>query len=200
MKKSSLALCIIPFILLCGCGRDDESSIASQVSNHAAEVPPLTTKKIKSSVSVTERSEITSITEKTTETIETETTAATESVQTITDQQAADEEQADEIDNSEEKTDYEVFTGILIDEDCSDFDPPPEHDLPCMLMDSCRASGYGIDIQQEDGSWRFYMFDEKGQDLSLDYLLHTDRMSELYVTVTGVLENDIIYVENLEEY
>ena len=98
-------------------------------------------------------------------------------------------------------TDADVitFTGILIDEDCSDFEDPPSHDLPCMLMDECRASGYGIDILQDDGTWKFYMFDEKGQDLSWEYLIHTSRMDKLYVNVTGTLKDGKIYVDKLEE-
>ena len=94
---------------------------------------------------------------------------------------------------------YEQFSGILIDADCSDFDDPPAHDLPCMLMDSCRESGYGIDIQSDDGSWYFYPFDEKGQDIALNYLLSTQRMDNLYVKVTGVLTDNIISVINIEE-
>lgn len=94
---------------------------------------------------------------------------------------------------------YDTFFGVLIDEDCSDFEDPPLHDLPCMLMDSCRASGYGLDIQQEDGSYVFYMFDENGQNLAWDYLIHTDRMDGLYVTVTGIWEDNVIKVITLEE-
>ena len=94
---------------------------------------------------------------------------------------------------------YEQFTGILIDEDCSDFDDPPAHDLPCMLMDSCRASGYGLDIQESDGSWHFYLFDTNGQDITFNYLISTQRMDNLYVTVTGVLADNTITVINIEE-
>ncbi|MBP0961608.1 MAG: hypothetical protein J5864_05645 [Oscillospiraceae bacterium] len=103
------------------------------------------------------------------------------------------------ISETEKAAEYESFTGILIDEDCSDFEAPPEHDLPCMLMDECRASGYGLDIQGDDGTWHFYMFDDKGKALAWDYLIQTDRMSELWVTVTGTLKDDIIYVETFEE-
>lgn len=97
------------------------------------------------------------------------------------------------------KETIESYYGILIDEDCSDFEDPPAHDLPCMLMYECRASGYGLDILQDDGSYKFYMFDEKGQQLAWEYLNKTTRMSGLYVTVTGVYENGVIKVKTLKE-
>ena len=94
---------------------------------------------------------------------------------------------------------YETFSGILIDADCADFDDPPAHDLPCMLMDTCRASGYGLDVQQADGRWIFIPFDENGQNLAWEYLLHTTRMDNLYVEVTGTLTDGIIAVQTLTE-
>ena len=68
-----------------------------------------------------------------------------------------------------------------------------------MFMECCRESGYGLDIQQEDGSWVFYMFDEAGQDLTLEYLEQTERVDGLYVTVTGTMENEVIKVISIEE-
>ena len=94
---------------------------------------------------------------------------------------------------------YETFSGILIDADCADFDGPPAHDLPCMLMDTCRASGYGLDVQQADGTWIFIPFDENGQNLAWEYLLHTTRMDNLYVDVTGTLTDGTIAVQTLTE-
>lgn len=94
---------------------------------------------------------------------------------------------------------FDTFYGILIDEDCSDVSDPPFHDLPCMLMEECRASGFGIDIHQEDGTWVFYMFDQNGQDLAWEYLLQTDRENSLYVTVTGTWEDNEIKVISLAE-
>ena len=91
------------------------------------------------------------------------------------------------------------FYGILIDEDCSDFEDPPKHDLPCMLMYSCRDSGYGLNILQDDGPYEFIMFNENGQKLSWDYLNKTTRMNGLYVTVTGIYEDGVIKVQSLIE-
>lgn len=98
---------------------------------------------------------------------------------------------------SEEK--YDSFFGVLIDEDCSDFEDPPLHDLPCMFMEGCRASGYGLDIEQPDGTWVFYMFDENGQELAWEYLNQTTRQDGLFVTVTGRWEDNILKVISIEE-
>ena len=205
MKKIRFAALIIPFILLSGCG----NSYASDTSNAAVEPAFSTVQTNAVETKSTSSSIVTqSTTNATSESIEptiTEATIAndlpkTETVQSVKEQVESEDTTVEESEaTTEETVNYEVFNGILIDDDCSDFESPPEHDLPCMLMDSCRASGYGIDIQLEDGSWKFYMFDEKGQELSWDYLTHTKRMNKLYVTVTGILENDIIYVEKLEE-
>lgn len=94
---------------------------------------------------------------------------------------------------------YDTFYGVLIDEDCSDFEDPPLHDTPCMFMKECRESGYGLDIRQTDGSWVFYMFDENGQKLAWDYLNITQRQDGLFVTVTGTWENNVIKVISIEE-
>lgn len=93
----------------------------------------------------------------------------------------------------------ETFQGFLIDECCSNLDDLPAHDLHCMLMETCRASGYGLDIQQPDGSWQFILFDENGQNLTWEYLNQTNRMDNLYVTVKGTLTDGVIAVSVLEE-
>lgn len=209
MKKSCFASLIIPFIMLNGCEKTNisdspelianrtfstsQTQIVETTSSSSATLQQITTL---TTVDTTSKNAETTITE----TEMTEIISETEPIQPVAEQVIIEETSVAETENIVEETvNYEVYYGILIDEDCSDFESPPEHDLPCMLMDSCRASGYGIDIQQDDGSWKFYMFDEKGQELSWNYLTHTNRMSELYVTITGKLENGIIYVERFEE-
>lgn len=93
----------------------------------------------------------------------------------------------------------ESFYGVLMDECCSDIDDPALHETNCMFMDECRESGYGLDIQQADGSWKFFMFDEAGQQLTWDYLNTTERQDGLFVTVTGVLDNEVIKVSSIKE-
>ncbi len=116
------------------------------------------------------------------------------------------ETKADETKTEETTTDLEPvseeteewFRGVLIDQDCSDFENPPEHDLPCMLMYSCRDSGYGINVEEGD-SWKFYPFDENGNNLSWAYLNKTTRLYGLWVDVKGELKNGKIYVSELKE-
>lgn len=98
-----------------------------------------------------------------------------------------------------EKAKEESFYGILMDYDCSDMANPEEHELACMFMEECRASGYGLDILQADGSYKFIPFDEKGQSLTWDYINHTSRPDHLYVTVVGTYKNGTIYVTSITE-
>ena len=112
-------------------------------------------------------------------------------------QETTAEESATE--SVENEVHYDTFFGVLIDEDCSDFEDPPKHDTDCMFMTECRASGYGLDIMQEDGSWVFYMFDENGQQLAWEYLNKTSRADGLYVSVEGVWEDNLIKVNSIEE-
>lgn len=197
MKKRCMIVSAIIMSLFTGCGtaKADNSSetivnTTQSYTTAAATETVLATTQPQTSVTTDTASETTALTTQN-EDILTEAETVTEAVT----ETAAEEPASTEVTTAAK----EIFTGILIDEDCSDFDDPPKHDLPCMLMDSCRASGYGIDIEQADGGRKFYMFDENGQELSWDYLTHTDRMDGLYVTVTGILANDIIYVDKLEE-
>lgn len=93
----------------------------------------------------------------------------------------------------------ESFYGILMDYDCSDMTNPEEHELACMFMEECKASGYGLDILQKDGSYKFYMFDEKGQELTWQYMQHCTRVDGLYVRIWGTYKNGKIYVTKLKE-
>ena len=96
-----------------------------------------------------------------------------------------------------ESTEYK---GILICRDCSIVDNPENHDRPCMLMYSCKDTGYGIDIQQEDGTWIFYMFDIEYQEEVWNYLANKcHRPDHLYVTVTGSWDGEVINVISMEE-
>lgn len=93
----------------------------------------------------------------------------------------------------------ESFYGILMDYDCSDMTNPEEHELACMFMEECKASGYGLDILQKDGSYKFYMFDEKGQELTWQYMQSCTRVDGLYVRIWGTYKNGKIYVTKLKE-
>lgn len=199
-----LPLCLL--LLLTGCTPTDAVSVtqpppdlpAQTAVRETADAPIHTTatEQVTARNTETTTATATAVAEETTEAANPETTAP------ATDPPAPEETAAEEATPDipvQTEPVYETFVGILIDEDCSDFEDPPLHDLPCMLMDSCRASGYGLDIQQPDGSWLFYPFDETGQALSWDYLIHTERMDGLYVKVTGTWEGNCIKVIAIEE-
>ena len=203
-------------IILTGCGSTEQTA----VQNDAAETSAFS-ETAASSAESTIKEETTVLSETSvSETVASETTDAETSVSSASEPQntevpetevhKAEKESAEEtavnteVPQTEEtlpvtEAEEERFYGVLIDADCSDFEDPPAHDLPCMLMDGCRASGYGIDIFKDDGTWVFYMFDQKGQELTLDYLLKTKRMDNLYVYVTGKSEDSVIRVKGLEE-
>lgn len=203
-------------IMLTGCGSTEQTA----VSNDAKETS-VVSETAASTAEVTINEETTVFPETSySDTVTSETSGTETSVSSASDSQEAavpetEADKAEEKDTEEKAAETEVpqteetipvteaeeerFYGVLIDADCSDFEDPPAHDLPCMLMDECRASGYGIDILQDDGTWVFYMFDQKGQELTLDYLLKTKRMDNLYVYITGKFEDNVIRVTGLEE-
>ena len=214
MKKKYLLTLMLVTALLCGCGKaEDTAELNIEVTSPAFKQAVTESTSAETSIAETSVFSETSaaasgITTKV-ETENSETSSETSETSALAEENKeespspAAQTEAPVTEASEETTTEaeatETFTGILIDEDCSDFEDPPEHDLPCMLMDECRASGYGVDILQDDGTWKFYMFDEKGQDLSWEYLIHTSRMDKLYVNVTGTLKDGKIYVDKLEE-
>ena len=215
MKRKILAVAVLS-IMLTGCGSTEQNA----VSNDAKETSAVS-ETAASSAESTIKEETTVLSETSvSETVASETTDAETSVSSASESQntevpETEADKAEEKDTEEKAAETEVpqteetlpvteaeeerFYGVLIDADCSDFEDPPAHDLPCMLMDGCRASGYGIDILKDDGTWVFYMFDQKGQELTLDYLLKTKRMDNLYVYVTGKSEDSVIRVTGLEE-
>ncbi|ADU21994.1 hypothetical protein [Ruminococcus albus] len=193
--RYAFTVAVMMFVLT-GCGEAGDK--VSDAYKKSSDKPPATVKTTE--VTTTEIS-----TETTVETSEKTTSVTTsaitdESSEAVTRTETVTEEVSEVPAESEiiqEK--YDTFYGILIDEDCSDVEDPVMHDLPCMLMEECRASGYGLDILQEDGSWIFYMFDSNGQDLAWEYLLQTEREYGLYVTVTGRWEDNVIKVISIEE-
>ena len=203
MKKISLTVLAVPLVLLYSCGASETAELPSETAVYtpAAAAQPAVTEITEPPQTTAETTQTTAAVTETT----TETTVQTISADAEPEPLAAPETEAPAVQEAEEPaaeaepTAFSVFVGVLIDEDCSDVASPPKHDLPCMLMESCRASGYGLDILQDDGTWQFYMFDENGQTLSYDYLKQTDRMDGLFVSVTGTLEDGIIHVYQLEE-
>jgi hypothetical protein len=54
----------------------------------------------------------------------------------------------------------QTYTGYIIDEDCFiSYDNPGDDTKMCLSMKSCAASGYGIAVPQNDGTFKLYYFD-----------------------------------------
>ena len=92
-----------------------------------------------------------------------------------------------------------VFRGIVIDKCCLD-DPGPEEDTwDCLLMDSCRDSGYGLAIPNGNGGYDWIPFDAKGQDMAFQCIYKSSRYTKITLEVTGILENGVIQVHSMKE-
>ena len=93
------------------------------------------------------------------------------------------------------------FWGYVIDICCFEIPGPEEDTWDCLLMDSCRDSGYGLAIPDSSApnGYIWYAFDEKGQDLAFDAILNSNKWVKISLKVTGTLENNIIHVKTLKE-
>lgn len=206
MKRKALTL-FLAYVMLTGCGASSDDRLSSAYIK-SSEIPPATVTTTVTA-SVTAASTASSAPEEQTTVL----TKASAETSVITEKQTVSEitsqtttavstsavPTAAVTSATEQTKQYAEFFGVLIDEDCSDFEDPPRHDTDCMFMEGCRASGYGIDIEQEDGSWVFYMFDDNGQVLAWDYLNTTKRPDGLFVTVAGEWDNGKIKVISIKE-
>jgi hypothetical protein len=86
------------------------------------------------------------------------------------------------------------LTGWLIEKSCSGTDDPAKHTRECCLMKDCAASGYGVIVKQQDGSFKFYKFDQRGHNLAADYLKKTNKKDNLTISVKGIWDGDILKV------
>lgn len=93
----------------------------------------------------------------------------------------------------------QVLEGILIDSDCSGTSTPEKHTKACNLMPGCAASGYGIDVKQADGTYKFYKFNDNGQKIAKDILNKTTRTANLTIRAKGTLQGTTFKVSSIEE-
>ena len=77
---------------------------------------------------------------------------------------------------------------------------PELHSVSCLKMPACTASGFGIFMKTQDGSYTYYKFDKKGSDIALkDIVLKTTKKDHLLVEVTGKLQSQTITVDRIAE-
>ena len=91
------------------------------------------------------------------------------------------------------------LTGWLIDKCCSGTIDPVKHTLKCLQMESCAATGYGILVQQANGSFKFYKFDQKGHSLAVEYVKKATKKDNITITVKGTWDGDILKVSSFAE-
>lgn len=97
-------------------------------------------------------------------------------------------------DNAEKNVKFE---GFLIDKHCFGLVNPAKETRFCLTMEECAASGYGIAVLQENGKYVFYPFDENGNILSSSLLNGIKRNTYFYISVSGIIENNIVKVREL---
>jgi hypothetical protein len=61
-------------------------------------------------------------------------------------------------------------------------------------MDSCAATGFGILEKQQDGSFKFYKFDEKGHNMAVNYLKKITKKNNITFRVKGIWDGDRLKV------
>lgn len=93
------------------------------------------------------------------------------------------------------KVSAETMKGYLIDVHCFDIKPVPGSDTKaCLQMKGCAASGFGIAVRQDDGSYKFYFLDGNfapaatgGQIMAMNLINNTTKEDHVYISVTGSL-------------
>ena len=108
--------------------------------------------------------------------------------------------------------DDHVFEQYLLDVDCANKaitddgtnlqTNPENHNVTCLKMTYCSASGYGLIIRnKKTGRYNFFKFDEKGDELARKLLETTNKTDNMRVKVRGTIDKRmIIKVNNIEEY
>lgn len=101
---------------------------------------------------------------------------------------------------SAEKVSAQTLSGYIMDTHCFLMKPDPGLDSKkCLQMPACAATGYGIAVKQDDGAYKFYVFDgsfapeaSDAQLLAADLVNATIKNDHIYITVTGILSGDTI--------
>ncbi len=77
---------------------------------------------------------------------------------------------------------------------------PEKHTVNCLRMYTCVKSGFGVFIKNNDGSFAYYKFNNKGSDLAYkNVVAKTAKADNLLVEVTGIIENNTISVSSITE-
>jgi hypothetical protein len=89
--------------------------------------------------------------------------------------------------------------GYLTDKHCFSLVDPSKDTVECLQMECCAKSGYGIAVKQKDGKYKFYKFDEKGNDLSKNLINSTKKIKNLPIIVRGYISGGGVNVVSIKE-
>jgi hypothetical protein len=91
----------------------------------------------------------------------------------------------------------DTLEGFLLEGHHSTTPTPSEHKKLCLLMPDCAASGFGISVLQDDGTYKYYKFDETGHRLAVILLDSIDAADHVGIRVEGHIAGDVIHVSRL---
>ena len=103
----------------------------------------------------------------------------------------------------------QTFTGYLADILCVDSGTaadganmatnPEDHTVMCALMKPCIESGYTLLVKNSSGGFDSLPLDKKGNKLAVKYLKKTDKIDNIYVTITGTVMDNMIQVDRITD-
>lgn len=99
---------------------------------------------------------------------------------------------------AQSKAQTQTIKGHLIDVSCgtekdANATTAAKHDKPCLEMDDCVKSGYGVMTADN----KFYKFDTAGNQNARKMIKATDKGADWRVTVVGTVAGDNIAVQTL---
>jgi hypothetical protein len=66
-------------------------------------------------------------------------------------------------------------------------------------MADCIVSGYGLELKQADGKYKYFRFDSKGSAMALDNVIYvTKQPDNLLVVVKGTIKGNVMTITSIE--
>lgn len=91
------------------------------------------------------------------------------------------------------------LAGYLIDRHCLDKKNPADDTVMCLKMEHCEGDGYGIAVEQSDGTFKFFKFDSDGHQKAHDIVYASGAEKLGKITVTGKIEKEIFIIKTIIE-
>lgn len=96
---------------------------------------------------------------------------------------------------AKDKVSAQTLDGYIMDVHCFVIKSDPGSDSKaCLQMPGCAATGFGIAVKQDDGTYKFFFFDGNfapsatdGQTKAMNLIDNTVKKDHVYISVTGEL-------------